>query len=449
MTQTLAARVAWAAVLSACVSATVAAAASSVAVNALLVRSVDRRLVEAATQLARELDTVPAPRLDDRDAIALRIEDEQSEATSNGIAFSVYAGGGILVGGDGAAPAIARGCENIGELRVCRVDAGATFSIMAASAHRSENLLFAFATLTAALVASLSAWAIGRRFARRAVGPLLRLQMRVAALGLERAHLDDAPPSDLGPDEGVRELDELRKAMSTALLRMHDALNRATRFAADAAHELRTPLTVLRAELELLAESDASDGARQALRKVVQLNALTERLLVLALPEASVESRAALLSVRDLVDEAIANLPADQASRVSYAGEDDMLVHGDESELGIVVSNGISNALKFGTHAVIELTTTGDRRVLAIDDDGPGVSAAQRELVFAPFARGAGTQAVPGHGLGLALVAHVTRRHGGEARLIESTLHPTGARLEIRLPVPGPSADSSRRKGLV
>ncbi|RYG79818.1 hypothetical protein EON77_08630, partial [bacterium] len=276
MTQTLAARVAWAAVLSACVSATVAAAASSVAVNALLVRSVDRRLVEAATQLARELDTVPAPRLDDREAIALRIEDEQSEATSNGIAFSVYAGGGILVGGDGAAPAIARGCENIGELRVCRVDAGATFSIMAASAHRSENLLFAFATLTAALVASLSAWAIGRRFARRAVGPLLRLQMRVAALGLERAHLDDAPPSDLGPDEGVREIDELRKSDE----------GRAAE-SADQVQTLKDNITSLQTQLE------AGNATMNSLRK--QLTSVENQSSVLEQEKAALISKAHFL----------------------------------------------------------------------------------------------------------------------------------------------------------
>jgi signal transduction histidine kinase len=71
--------------------------------------------------------------------------------------------------------------------------------------------------------------------------------------------------------------------------------------------------------------------------------------------------------------------------------------------------------------------------VLQVDDDGPGVSPDQRTRVFEPFVRApiAVERQISGHGLGLALIAHVARRHGGIARFIDGD---PGAHLEIRLP---------------
>lgn len=434
MSDTLAARVRWAAVIAACVSASAAAVATSFIVDALLLRATDQRLIAGAVQLARELDRPPNVPSEDRATLLLRIREEQEEATSNGITFAVYQHSGALLGGDPSIPDVAEGCTSIGRLRACETPAHDRLSVIAASAHQSEGALFAFAMLTAALVASIAAWLIGTRLAHHAVEPLTRLQKRIAELGLDRADPAGATAADLGPAEGVREIDELRQAMSTALLRMHDALDRATRFAANAAHEIRTPLTSLRAELELLAEREGDNAAaNRAVRKVEQIHALTERLLVLAQPVADVKASSALVSLRDVVDEAIASLPAEQRARVEFSGETDVVLHGDEAELGIVVSNGLSNGLKFGTHVVVELRAESGRALLAMDDDGPGVASTERELVFAPFTRGPGAHSVPGHGLGLALVAHVARRHGGAARLVESQLHPHGARLEIEL----------------
>jgi signal transduction histidine kinase len=74
--------------------------------------------------------------------------------------------------------------------------------------------------------------------------------------------------------------------------------------------------------------------------------------------------------------------------------------------------------------------------VLVVDDDGPGVAPDQRTRVFEPFVRApqAVERQISGHGLGLALIAHVARRHGGGARFIDGE---PGAHLEIRLPKRG------------
>ncbi|HRG99533.1 MAG TPA: HAMP domain-containing sensor histidine kinase, partial [Polyangiaceae bacterium] len=308
--------------------------------------------------------------------------------------------------------------------------------------------------LAAAVAAALAggvAWILARRLSRRAVEPLVRLQSRIAGRSLEATRPAMAP-GDLGADEGIAEVDALRGALEALLARMHDALERSSQFAASAAHELRTPLTSLRAELELLAEGArardeasveaeaerAASSARAlgvALRKVAQLQALTERLLVLATPSGSGSEHEELVSLRDVLDEALAALSTDDAARLTVAeGDADAVVRGDALALGMAVSNGLSNALKFGDRVRLELDATSDPAVVAIEDDGPGVPEGERARMFAPFARGGGASGVPGHGLGLALVAHVVKRHGGRARLTAPRHGPRGARLELELP---------------
>ncbi len=75
-----------------------------------------------------------------------------------------------------------------------------------------------------------------------------------------------------------------------------------------------------------------------------------------------------------------------------------------------------------------------ERRVLVtIDDDGPGIPEDEQVRVFAAFYRTRASRAgpIPGHGIGLALIAHVAALHGGTARFEDCA---RGTRLEIALP---------------
>jgi two-component system OmpR family sensor kinase len=72
--------------------------------------------------------------------------------------------------------------------------------------------------------------------------------------------------------------------------------------------------------------------------------------------------------------------------------------------------------------------------VVEIADAGPGVPPEERERVFTAFHRAPGQHAVRGHGLGLALVAHVASLHGGAAEILADE-HLGGALLRIRLPI--------------
>ena len=164
---------------------------------------------------------------------------------------------------------------------------------------------------------------------------------------------------------------------------------------------------------------------------------LTERLLILATPSAAAGEITEVVSLRDLVDDAISAIAAEgAASRDALAtDEGDAVVRGDAALLQTMVANALSNAIKFGGRARIEVTHEGDLAVVRIDDEGPGVAPPLRERVFEPFFRVElpGRARVPGSGLGLALVRHIAAAHGGDAAFVDRA--GDGARLQIRLPL--------------
>jgi signal transduction histidine kinase len=215
-------------------------------------------------------------------------------------------------------------------------------------------------------------------------------------------------------------------------------LGHATRFAADAAHELRTPLTSVRAELELLAEDPAlSQPTRENVRRahvtVEQLGVLVERLLILATPRSTSMAYAEAVSLRDIVDDVLNALPDVDRARVHAADDEDATVRGDATLLQTMFANALSNALKFGHSAEIAIAKAAGFACLYISDDGPGIPLSERERMFEPFVRAQHRGArVPGHGIGLTLIAHIAESHGGSAAFVDTA---RGARLELRLPL--------------
>ena len=88
---------------------------------------------------------------------------------------------------------------------------------------------------------------------------------------------------------------------------------------------------------------------------------------------------------------------------------------GDHGLLTRMLANVVDNAIKFsetGGTVAIEITSQAGGHRLAVTDSGPGLSNDIRERAFDRFARGTSTAAIPGHGLGLALVKAIAVRHG-------------------------------------
>jgi len=425
-------RVALGAAASAMSAALIAASVTSIFAAYLTRRAHDQRVQDAAQVLAAELDD----ELHTLGSLTAVVADELRETRHTGVAFAIFdRSTRELLAGDPRVPAsFDTECTHSPSLRACGVPARGLW-VVAAADRADLWFLFALSSALAALLAGLGAWLASRPIARWLMGPLSELRQQVGAIDFATTY----SPQSLGPPAGVTEVDDLRGAITELLGRVERALRQAERFAADAAHELRTPLTAVRGELELLSEESSLGpnvqvSLARAQRRVIELGTLLERLLVLALPDESQWSASELLSLQELAEDLISLLPEAERARIQLVeARGDVVVRGDTALLGLLFSNGLSNALKFGNHVSVSTFEERAEAVLRVDDDGPGIPVEQRTLAFEPFVRLAPQvrPPVPGHGLGLALIAHVAHRHGGQARFIDGA---PGAHLEIRLP---------------
>lgn len=303
------------------------------------------------------------------------------------------------------------------------------------SALRRRLLLLG--ALGVALVGVVSWWLAGL-----ALRPLRALRSAAGRVSTTR-DLSTRLPADGAPEE----IDELAGSVNAMLARLERssaetdrALEATRRFAADAGHELRTPLTALRANLGTLRRNpDLSPAERAATLEAAEREAeragrLLEALQTLARGEAGAALPRERVDLSELLETAV------EAARVRHpqvawrleapAAESEL--DGWADGLRALVDNLLENAARHGRRdGVVEvaLAADGDGPVLTVDDDGPGVPAAERGRIFERFGRAAGA-ATDGSGLGLALVRQQARLHGGEATVSEGPLG--GARFVVR-----------------
>lgn len=118
------------------------------------------------------------------------------------------------------------------------------------------------------------------------------------------------------------------------------------------------------------------------------------------------------------------------------------LVLGDRLALRRVIANLVDNALKYGGAAHLELVAGREVFTLTVDDEGPGISPEQRQLLLEPFVRleQSRNRATGGAGLGLAIARTLVLAHGGTLEILDAPAG--GARLVITVPVFRPEGDA-------
>jgi two-component system, OmpR family, sensor histidine kinase TctE len=250
---------------------------------------------------------------------------------------------------------------------------------------------------------------------------------------------------DLRPLDTASAPDELRPIVTEInglFSRLDLAIESQRHFVADAAHQLRTPIAGLLAQLEVAGPSGNPAlvaTARRLARLVAQLLALSR-----AEPGATLEQEEFDLAalIRDAANDW---LP--QAFRRDIDIQFDLAetrLIGSPHAFREMLANLVDNAIRYGRQGgniVVRCLAETGEVVLVVEDDGPGIAAAERTRVFERFYRPAGT-AADGSGLGLAIVAALAHRHGAKVSLGD-TPSGTGLRIEIRVPrtaVPGSGA---------
>ncbi|MEB0055901.1 MULTISPECIES: ATP-binding protein [unclassified Variovorax] len=274
---------------------------------------------------------------------------------------------------------------------------------------------------------------------RRGMRPLDEATGQIArrsALSLEPIASENMP----------REMQPLVAAFNELMQRLSNAFSMQRRFVADAAHELRSPVTALRLQLTLLdraADAAGRVAASADLRLGIERSErLVEQLLQLSRAQPDVDlHHVERLSLGDLVRSVVAEFHREAVARgidLGASTTEGISVDGDAMQLRVLLNNLVRNALRYspdGSRVDVVAAIEEGRPVLRVIDNGPGISATDRDHVFERFRRGSASHVrkgdPAGSGLGLAIVHAIALRHGAIVSLHSSLEVSPG--LEVRV----------------
>ena len=279
----------------------------------------------------------------------------------------------------------------------------------------------------------------------RGIKPLAQLEKRIRA----------RKPDDMSPlDESAvpEEVAPLVSSINDLLSRLKVSLTTQKRFLADAAHQLKTPLAGLRMQADLAQRETNADELKKSLKHIGQSSVRATHTVnqLLALARAEATGRSLTKQSLDMVLIA-SEVMADSVPRalekqidLGYegpeAGGQSTQLDGNPTLLKELVRNLLDNAIAYTPDkGQVTLRLLADAfsgvLVLLVEDSGPGIPAAERDLVFQPFYRALGTN-VDGSGLGLAIVLEIANQHDATVSIEDALLpgHPQlpGTRITVR-----------------
>ncbi|MDF2834732.1 MAG: Osmosensitive channel His kinase sensor [Paenibacillus sp.] len=224
-------------------------------------------------------------------------------------------------------------------------------------------------------------------------------------------------------------------------------------------HELRTPLATMIGSATAMIENDGLFTPQDrmellgAIREgALRMNRLVSNLLgMVQLESGMLRLRQDWCDVEDMISVVLKQVRDFQQRRemIVRLPEQNLLIPGDEVLLEQVLTNVVSNAIKYspdGSTIEISVAQNNDYATITVADEGIGIDAAVSERVFDKFFRSARTQHLPGTGLGLAICKGIVELHGGSI-----SAAPNGTRgtiVSIALPVtrqePAPRSHEER-----
>jgi two-component system, OmpR family, sensor kinase len=401
---------------------TLTAALLVIGVQVLLARSND---ATAHSRLVTRAQAAAATVI--RDRSGLRILDQRSSVLDQNV--WIFDAGGRLVDGNLSQPALDRSVRSLAAVPQSRQVTGGEVAFYAVPVQRGGQRI---ATVVAAeylepyelaerhslwlsvllgtatvVVATAAAWVA-------ATGSLRQVRAMSDLADDWREH-DLSARFDPGP--GGDEIAHLGRTLDLMLDRIVDALAAERRLSDEIAHELRTPLSVILAEADL-ARAHASPSEREGLDGIhlaaLRMRDSIDTMLAVARAHAGADDRA---TVGELLE--TLGLPPS-----SY---DALVLAAPAVPLAAAVRPLLDNAQRHGAGTPrVEVSRDGDTVVIAVLDDGPGVTAEDVEAVFEP----GHTTSSDGAGLGLPLARRMARAVGAD---LVARAGP-GGRFEVRAP---------------
>lgn len=233
-----------------------------------------------------------------------------------------------------------------------------------------------------------------------------------------------------------------RQAEAVAAVRVRDD------FLSIAAHELRTPLTTLELQLQTQARRIAhgeDDPARRAKslevmsRQCKRLEKLVANLLdVSRITAGRLDLEREEFDLARLAGEVAERLPNDLAasgSALHIVAPEPVVGHWDILRMDQVITNLLTNAIKYGAGKPITLSIAGDSRVatLSVRDEGIGIAEEDLQRVFERFERAVSGRNYGGLGLGLFISKEIVAAHGGEISIVSAP--GAGSTFTVELPI--------------
>jgi two-component system sensor histidine kinase TctE len=266
--------------------------------------------------------------------------------------------------------------------------------------------------------------------------------------------LQDRDPDDFSPLQAPglpAELTPLIVATNEALDRQARLLEHQKRFVRDASHQLRTPLAVLKVQVQSARQGDVD--AKQALEEidttVARATQLANQMLALARAE-QMRQQGEAMPVQDWA-EIVRGVALDLAPLIAKQELDfdidtvPAAIQSHEWALRELTRNLLHNAIQHtpaGGRLAISLQVQAARAQLVISDGGPGLTPAQQQRLFLPFAAG---HTGKGSGLGLAICQALVQSLGGEIELANRMDGDRVAGLDARVALPVAAAAASPR----
>lgn len=269
---------------------------------------------------------------------------------------------------------------------------------------------------------------------RRGLSSLERIQKEVRS----RSHLDLSP---LQEENAPSEIGALVHALNGLLGQLQNAISIQTRFIANAAHQLRTPLAGIKTQVDFALRQSDPEMIKHSMQQVQASSDrtihLVNQLLSLARAEPGWEAPIKQVDLVTIASEATGEwVPAALKKNIDLGLEtalETAPILGNGLLLREMLNNLLDNAIRYshtGGEITVRITRSDNLLTLAVQDNGPGIPPAERELIFERFHRAASPQE-EGCGLGLAIVREIAHLHQGEVFLIDS---PKGSLFEVRLP---------------
>jgi signal transduction histidine kinase len=274
------------------------------------------------------------------------------------------------------------------------------------------------------LFAVISVTLLGLWAARALTAPLSSFAKAAESFSLNGA----AAPL---PERGPEEIRSVAKALNRMRERITGLIDDRTKMLAAISHDLRTPITRMRLRSEFI--EDETQRSRM-LGDLDQMRSMLESVLSFLRNDRKLEAMTLvdIASTLQLVTDQF----GDMGRKVSYDGPPHAMATVRPDDLLRSVTNLVENAVRFGAEATIRLRTSPEHVTIDVEDDGPGISDAQKTNMLEPFVRGDDARNMDetsGFGLGLSIANAIVLAHGGALSLHDRQPH--GLVVRIQLPV--------------